>query len=511
MNPGQILLDTYRTQSEQWSWRPAWHVQGESAWTLFWKFAQLNQLTGRELVQLIANRTSGKRTAICAKPDVDLRDASVFDFDILADLFRVERAKMRHAFLFEILPGSVLRSYDHLRWCVQCMGHGFHSPLFQMRLTRSCPIHDQPLLEHCPNCNREIAYRLNTLFLLKPFHCTFCDCDFAPTMATERPDILRLRQEETSRLSLLLKFHRAADVDLVSASDADRLFITAKNAGIYHVSVNEVDVQSHYASFIAQVLDKVAPGILPRQRRLRFRAVTHHVCGCWRPVCWEDDDGLGEDEPNRTSSGPTATTSDMCLATLINTYKAIRRRLWQGVLKKHRHCINFAAAHLREPMRGKKTGGFCPHAMAFIRWRMLWEGCGTPCYLFVKQANNYFGILGWHLGRLSPVPIHWSVQTKAWLAGHIFSSTCLASFNDMSQWASEGSVHDNVVWDLPKGPVDHNYLWAIAGLDCRDQPATVHLRREPVYELEKLSRVELAAHWRRHQVDVIRLQQCSEN
>lgn len=104
------------------------------------------------------------------------------------------------------------------------------------------------------------------------------------------------------------------------------------------------------------------------------------------------------------------------------------------------------------------------------------------------------------------MPIHWSVQTKAWIAGHIFSSTCLASFSEISHWASEGSAHDNVVWDLPKGPVDHTCLWAVGGLDRRDQLATVHLRTKPVDELEEMSRVDVAAHRRRHQVDVVRLQ-----
>jgi hypothetical protein len=332
MESAKILLDTYRDQTEQWCWREKWHIHGESAWTLFWKFAHLNQLTARELAAVITNRTSGRRTAICAKPDVDLRDAGVFDLELLGKMFRVPESTLRMAFLYELLPGSVLRSHDHLRWCVQCLYRGFHSPLFQMRLTRACPIHDHPLRDACPSCKRQIPYRLNNLFVLKPFRCPHCDFDFAPQISGDRPEMLQLCREHISSLSLLLKFYRTADADLVNENDADRLFITARKAGIFHVDVDEVDIQCRYASFIIQVVHEVAPGLYRQQRGLRLDPVQRYVSGCWRPILSDDDEELVEfdlDEPD--VAGPTV-VSRICLAAMIDTYKAIRRRLWQRAL-----------------------------------------------------------------------------------------------------------------------------------------------------------------------------------
>jgi hypothetical protein len=121
MSPGQILLDTYTTQAEQWCWRTDWHLHGESAWTLFWKFALLNQMTSREVAQLVIRRGADKRATTCAKPNIDLREVRLFDTDVLAAMFRVVPPVIRRAFLLEILPGSALRSRDHLRWCMQCM------------------------------------------------------------------------------------------------------------------------------------------------------------------------------------------------------------------------------------------------------------------------------------------------------------------------------------------------------------------------------------------------------
>lgn len=507
MEGAKILLDTYRDQAEQWCWREDWLVHGESAWTLFWKFAQLNQLTARELATIITNRTSGRRTAICAKPDVDLRDASAFDLDLLAKIFRVPASRIRQAFLYEILPGSVLRSHDHLRWCDRCLYRGFHSPLFQMRLTRTCPIHHHPLRDVCPSCARQIPYRLNNPFVLTPFHCPHCDFDFAPPMSGDRPQMLGLRQKHISNLSSLLKFHRAADVDLVNVNDADRLFTSARKVGVFHVNVDEADIQDRYASFIAQIVHEVAPGQYWQPSGLRFGPVERHVRGCWRPTLADDDGEDDEFDQADTGVEDSTVVSQVCLAAINDTYKAVRRRLWRRVLKKHQCCIRCAAARMGRRMDGERTGGFCPHALAFIRWRMLWEGRSTPRYLLVRPANDYSGIVGWHLARPCPVPDHWSTPTKTWIASHIFGATCLAAFDEILKWSESACKADLVEWDRTKSPIDYTCLWAVAGRDCRDQPAVIYLRRSNTSGLHVHQSENRAAHWRRQQADIRKLEQ----
>lgn len=507
MEGAKILLDTYRDHTKQWCWREGWHVHGESAWTLLWKFSQLNQLTARELAAVITNRTSGRRTAICAKPDVDLRDASAFDLDLLAKMFRVQPATVRRAFLYEILPGSVLRSHDHLRWCDQCLYRGFHSPLFQMRLTRTCPIHGHPLRDVCRSCGRQIPYRLNNSFVLAPFHCPHCDFDFAPPMSEDRPQMLQLNQEHISNLSWLLKFHRAADVDLITVNDAERLFTSARKVGIFHVNVDEVNVQDRYASFIAQIVHEVAPGQYSQPSGLRLNPMERYVNGCSRPTMSNDDEEDDEFVQSDTGVEDSTVVSQICLAAIVDTYKAIRRRLWQRVLKKHQCCIRYAAARMSWRMDGKRTGGFCPHALAFIRWRMLWEGCGTPRYLLVRPANDYFSIIGWHLARPCPVPDHWSTPTKAWIASHIFGATCLAAFDEILKWAESACAADLVRWDRAKSPIDYTCLWAVGGRDCRDQPAVVYLRRSKTTSLHVHHIKNRAAHWLHLQADIGRLEQ----
>jgi hypothetical protein len=506
MGSARILLDTYRPQAEQWCWRTGWHIHAESALTLFWKFALLNQLTARELAPLITNRTSGQRSKICIKPDVDLRDASVFDLDQLAHMFRIPASRIRRAFLYEVLPGSVLRSHGHVRWCAQCLNHGFHTSLFQMRQTQTCPIHEHRLREECPACCHQIPFRLNNPFVLKPFCCPRCGFDLAPGMHRERPELLRLRQEHISNLSLLLQFHRAADADQVDVNDSDRLFISARKAGIFHVNVEEVGIHSRYASFIAQVVNDVAPGLYRQRSGLRLEPIKRYECGCWRPISSDDDDEYVDDDCDSGDEVRTVPASAICLSALIDTYKAVRRRLWRQVLRKHQRCVRSAASRMWWHMDGQRTGAFCPQALAFIRWRMLWEGCGTPRYLLARPALEYYGIIGWHLARPCQVPSHWSTPTKAWIGSQIFAATCLAAFDEISCWAETVRRPDVIDWTRSKSPIDYTCLWAVAGRDCCDRPATVYLRSSNASRSSGPETENMAAHWQRHQADVERLQ-----
>jgi hypothetical protein len=119
---------------------------------------------------------------------------------------------------------------------------------------------------------------------------------------------------------------------------------------------------------------------------------------------------------------------------------------------------------------------------------------------------KYFGILGWHLVRPSPAPENWSTATKAWIAGHVFGSTCLASLAEISNWAITACKEDVVLWEKKKSSVDYTCLWAIAGRDRREQPATIYLRHEQLRHVSAFTMKGMAEHRRRHEADMIRLQ-----
>lgn len=497
----RILVDTYSQVEKQWCWRDEWAVLGESAWTLLYKFARLNQLTAREFMELAISRTCRRRVAICTKPMVDLREDDVFDLAVLSEMFRMPLKAVRNAFLYSLVPGSVLRSCSHLRWCQQCLDGGFHSPLFQLRCTRTCPIHQVDLLEHCMTCKRPIPYQISSHFFLKPFSCPHCATALAPALAVDRPVIRQMTKGEASSMTFLLRFHRGADADIVSNTDAERLFAGITTLGISHVPLAQTDIDVHFAGFIAAVLERIRPSQTRRGNGLRRVQLDVHECGCAASCSALDDDRDEYYDEDDIAAQRALSASQQRYDDLVAVYKALRRRLWRKQLGAHKRCAITAARALWWDLRGERTIGFCSEAQAFLQWRMLWEGSGTPRTLMTEPSKDYFGILGWHLARRVPMPAYWSPQTKTWVTRRIFASTLIDSFARLLQQSRHALSGEEVEWRERCNPIHLDCLWAVTGSDCRDEPARIYTTSTEC----GAGRAFKKAHWARHLAQVSQL------
>jgi len=72
-------------------------------------------------------------------------------------------------------PGRFLaRSCSpYLRWCTHCLAEeGYYQLPWQFLLLRACPHHAQPLLDHCPHCQRKISLKSPTMQLTACPYCT---------------------------------------------------------------------------------------------------------------------------------------------------------------------------------------------------------------------------------------------------------------------------------------------------------------------------------------------------
>lgn len=60
-------------------------------------------------------------------------------------------------------------------------------------------------------------------------------------------------------------------------------------------------------------------------------------------------------------------------------------------------------------LEGEKTNSFCEIALAFIRWRMHWEGRRIPATLAVSNRGIVpYGLLGW-ISKDAPISsAYWS-------------------------------------------------------------------------------------------------------
>ena len=85
----RIILDTVRPPETSWCWRNDWYSGMCSAYALVLKFGMLNAVSGKEIAKAFISRKCGIKSETCANPNVDLRDARLFDIEIMAEAFRI--------------------------------------------------------------------------------------------------------------------------------------------------------------------------------------------------------------------------------------------------------------------------------------------------------------------------------------------------------------------------------------------------------------------------------------
>lgn len=450
----KILEDTFARKVPQWCWRPQWATGYDSAFGLLMKFAHLNALTAKEMATLFVSRTCKRRTALLRTVNVDLRDNAVFDFRAIVAALGTDLGMLADAFLFKHFPDHRASS-ENLKWCEQCMAWGLHLSITQMNVITQCPIHNRPLRSRCARCDAIIPYKLCAAVFDSPFRCPQCSEELGPRILAARNWVPEVRAEHTSRIGLMRKY--ATEYIRLQAVSQTVPTLTGQCADL-HLPGREEQQTSGYLTFVGQVVDEMASA--QGQYCLRLAPLSKAGCGC----------GLTGQDLLRERLGPDSTSdhfrTDEEMSVARQVYQAIKRRL-RHKLGAHRHCSVAACRHIWWDMRGATTARFCPHAAAYIRWRMLWEGCGTPRYLDAARRMEFYGILGWLQARPAPYPDDWPVARKEWMLAHIFASVCLASYHAL-QTETASAQGALMVWDAPTSTIQAVTHWVLARADSRD-------------------------------------------
>jgi hypothetical protein len=478
VKPARLILDPGGRLDPEWCWRDDWSSGFDSAYSLFMKFALLNQISAVEIAKVFVSQSCGKRSVVCKRPNVDLRDSSFFDRDVLKSVLRISDDQIRAAFLLDLLPTSSLHSSDCLRWCALCMQHGFHSSLFQITATAYCPIHQMALITNCKSCTAQIPYRLLSSNFSAPFKCPSCRADLAPSIRSDRREAYIPRLSERKFIDQLTSYFQKEEKAIPRRTSL-RLQRQIGRGDVVFSRPDEQGYLSRYIGFMSQVLVMQGFPRMQRQAPLAIERVERTVRGVARSIMYEDD--------NEECDGPTAWN---CIgpreaprprlpadfASIRQVYRSIRRNLWRHQLKKHRTCIVSACRHLWWDVAGEVTTSFCPVADAFIHWRMMWEGCGTPRYLYSKSERDLHGIAGWISARPAPCPNYWSEGTRHWVLDHIFSSTCIESYRELLVAGLGNQARGKQYWRRSAPVVRYDTYWAVAGADTLNHPATVYVR-----------------------------------
>jgi hypothetical protein len=500
MKPARFLLNHPHRISPAWCWREKWFTGLDSAYGLLMKFAKLNALTAREVAHVVIGRKSGKRTAILAKPTVDLRDFSVFDMDIMAELFHTSTSQIQGAFLFASLPNSKSKSSENLRWCAKCAALGFHTPIFQMHVLRYCPIHAIPLQSACDFCKQPIPYRLQTDVAKQPFCCPACGFDLAPGIRLDQEKVLKLGVAERLGLHEAMEFLKFEETTLPVKLEINKKRLQLGQGELIISAGDEFGYFSRYIGFICHVIRDLGYEVNTLQSPLPMERVERIEYGDFESTESEAAEWL---ESNQSASRSMLRSRppenwDEELDTIVTLYRSIRRHIWRHVVVKHQQCIESGSEHLWWHMEGEATKAFCPVAEAFIRWRMLWEGCSTPKYLNAKSRKEPFGLIGWLSARPSPCPPHWSYATRLWVTKHIFANACLESFRERLMVAQKNSQRGEIFWSKARSAVQYDTYWAVTGRDSKTSPAVVYVRCPMEEEISPLLQNRGKEHFNMH-------------
>lgn len=159
------------TASQQGSagmaWGNGWIGPFEGPFTLVQKFAWANLPGFAETRAMFGERNTNVHFAKHLHPAVSL----------LCAREGIQFPLSTRSFL-EVVAGDwlgVLVAGRTLRYCPECMRHGYHSPIYQVDLIERCPLHDCMLNDMCPHCGKPTPYFELTPKLLKnPMGCIWC-------------------------------------------------------------------------------------------------------------------------------------------------------------------------------------------------------------------------------------------------------------------------------------------------------------------------------------------------
>lgn len=493
----RIITTSVGMQEYAWSWRKSWYSGSDSIYAVLAKFEALNRLKPRDLCELFIERNidsvRGKRVGVAHYPKVDLRCTTNFRLGRLANLLQLDADQLRHGFVSEQFPNAMTVASADLVWCPMCAERGYHAASFQLNYHRQCPLHHEELRRSCFRCKQKLPYWLYGPRSVAFYVCPNCRHDHAP----------RLRQPRTS---LSLKAGEVAlfadHIQLVRFLDALPTLINAQKdaMGAPHlpIMISKADAFRRRAAFHQFVTDTLTSVAARHARSPQAILEVRAPSSVYREAYMALPEILKHSRIKRD------TDERLKQAQLV--YRTTRRWLRRRVVRDHRGCLAAAQSHLWWDMDGESTDAFCPVALAFLRWRMQWEGCRIPRSLSRQKGDRVpLGLLGWTSSEAPlPSPL-WTQGLSHWVNNHILGFACLDSFQGWLRLARQAERSGRIAWDLH----DHKRFgfrhWACCGRGTVDDPGLLYVENTlQQADLQQLGSCT-GAHRRQHNSAISRI------
>lgn len=304
----------------------------ESGWAWAAKLAAANALSSCEVAALLGISASNLSPLL---PDHLPRVAQV-----LGRTLGFPASRIQDAFLEGGLSSLRPLMHDRLRFCPTCARQGQHFIIHQLRPFSRCPLHGLLLRDGCHRCGKPMAYGLGSSRVFGPINCPTCRAPQLPLSAGGQPEacVMSARSEDVIVRWLLFLRRR---VTLPVLFEMDGGIDAGRCAGALRADCIEVRIPPRSIRY------RLAPAV-----QARWCADMQHKC---LEICY-----------------------------------------WRQANQLWRHCDGHSRQWYRNVIRGRPFAAAPgPHVLAFLYWRMTWQGCTNPYLLRRAHGLPLYGIAEW--------------------------------------------------------------------------------------------------------------------
>lgn len=343
--------------------RPGSYGIYESAWSCLHKFASQNHLTHRDVVELVAIRTSAGRAVTWGKLQRDLNTSYGFDLERLAGVLELDQGNVSSMFTEHWTIPKDTAGFIYLRFCPKCIENGFHTALFQYELFQRCPWHNVPLKDGCPACGHFVYYTFDKESASNPYGCRCGEQLWKGVLTLEWPQNTPKLAEDS--LNEYLAWKQIIDSSISEWNKA----LGVKVRSIIRGPRTDPSTKS---------LEYLAHQHMPMSQRLRnsiskvpnIRTVLY-TCGI-KPQKLKNLSSTRDTDSEVLKRVAERHIADDCTAII----KSINRRIKKSLLSRHRQCLVGSYEQMIEgPTRSASLSRHifvCPWHEAYLCWHAHW-------------------------------------------------------------------------------------------------------------------------------------------
>lgn len=355
----------------QFTWSSDWIQDYESPWGILEKFRWANAIDGNAVLELIGNEKV-KQLKNISNAGISHRSIIHFasiDSKITETIIGIDLKEYHDKLvnkLIHIIPKVKSVSnyfYDNVTYCPICLNKGYHSIFHQINFFDYCAFHpNQKLSNKCLSCKRPMPGYLINKGNVEAYHCScgycFLDSENIRSMFSSWKEQLKI-QNSVINSWLKLPRYKVHTYHILYPFDNYKKYL-------------EVDKKdTDYLRLLPKLLTNAFnEGALNNEViKISSKANIFNIKNDYQQL----KDNYMEIFPHRFYSFEfkekhkiDSIFFEIYKQTRI-IYKAITRYILRKIIKEHSNCVKIFN-------KARQNGDVCPHAFAFILWKMECEG-----------------------------------------------------------------------------------------------------------------------------------------